>query len=550
MEAFRQRVLALTHDLARIRSDNPEGQRKAAARLLQEVIAIPYFAAHPECARLVKTGSGSGELHSVLALYREPFAAGTRAAVVFGGHLDTVGVEQAARRTGIAEAAFFAPDGLPELLRPALAPDADLQADLASGEWMCGRGVFDMKGGCAVAVELLRHLTQCGFPWNVVLLITADEERESAGIKSALPELAQLASEGFDFRLLLNFDYTSPLVPGDGSAYVYTGTIGKLLLGVTVQGDETHAGAPFEGVNAAALLAAILAHLEGNPKLTQHVKGDFTPPPAVLCADARQEKYAVTTPAYARGYVNVFFARHNYREYLREVANEVRRACRLHYQQLKRRYQRMVARADLQLLHRLVRPEVITYSTLITRLGKLPRAAEPAAAYSVPGEAAEPRLACLEAAERALQKLAPARPTVVLSLLPPLYIPYTMADDAEAKPLLAAARELARNWHGPPPVKHLRQRNYYPYISDLSFAVLPTDGLLAPLLAECPLPELLALPVAEHRVRMPVMNLGPWGKDAHRAAERVHVPFLTRDLPRMCLRLLGQLAGTRLPEPE
>jgi arginine utilization protein RocB len=459
-----------------------------------------------------------------------------------------VGVDKHIRKYGADEALPFDPDRLPEWLSRVFPADKELHDDLASGEWMCGRGAFDMKGGSAVALELAKHLAQCGFPWNVVLLLTADEETESRGIKSALPALAKLQQAGMKFRLLLNLDYTSALTPGDTNAYAYTGTIGKALIGLTVYGTETHAGAPFEGVNAAALLSAILARLEGNQKLTQHVKGEFTPPPTALSADARQPEYSVTTPAFGRALLNVFFMHHTHGEYLRLITNEVRRACRLHITDLKRRHSRMCAKANLDIGEKLVLPEVLTFSTLRKRLEDALGKDEATAVLKAPEGVTEPREACLRIVEQAARKLDFQRPTVIVSVLPPFYAPYSAALHDDAKEVYVAVRKLAQDSRGNAP--ELKQRHFYPYISDMSFLALPGDGKLTPLLENCPAQELLALPRAELRLRMPVVNLGPLGKDAHRVAERVHIPFLTQRLPLLCLQLLEELTGSELVRPD
>ncbi len=545
-------MLELTRELVGIRSDTPAGQREMAARLQRELSTISYFAEHPQQVQLVKTCSGNDELHSVISIHRAPFETGATETIILCGHIDTVGVDKHFTKYGADEGLPFEPDRLPDWLRQTFPENEELHEELASGDWLCGRGALDMKGGCAVAVELLRHLAENGFPWNIVLLLTADEETESRGIKSALPELKSLADEGFDFKLFLNLDYTSPLTPDDSNSYIYTGTIGKLLLGITVYGTETHAGAPFEGVNAAALLAAIVAHLEGNQKLTQHVKGEFTPPPSTLSTDARQKEYGVTTPAIARGYVNLFFLHHTHGEYLRLMAAEVRRACRLHLQKLGRRHRRMVAKGNLEIARNLIRPEVVHFSVLKERLKqKLGDNNDEFRAVLEPPEGCnEPREACLAVVEQVAGRLDIARPTVVLSVLPPFYAPYSMVLHEDAQGLLAAARKTARASRGGRPVGRLMQRHFYPYISDMSFVCLPGDAKLTPLLQDCPVPESLELPRPEHRLRVPVANLGPWGKDAHRVAERVHIPFLAGHLPRACLSLLTEITGTRVPEPD
>ncbi len=547
MAGFGERVLKLTRELVRIASTSAAGQREIAAFALSYLAEFPYFQEHPANLEILRAGEDEGELHSVLALYEGDGS--TEEALLLCGHLDTVGVEKFMAFPGADKELPFDPGRLPDALTQAFPDDEELKADLASGEWMCGRGAFDMKGGCAVAVELLRLLIDAQFPWKVALLLTADEEVESRGVKSALPRLSALAAAGWRFRLADCLDYTSPLYPGDGSAYVYTGTIGKLLLGVNVFGTETHAGAPFEGMNAAALLAAITAHLDCNHKLTQHVKGEFTPPPASLWTDARQAEYNVTTPLTGGAYFNAFFMHNTHREYFRDFVNEVRRACRMHYTALRRRYRRITAKCDYELAQRLQRPEVISFKQMVARAAERLSPEELAELMSPREDETEVRQAGLAAVERLAAALELARPTVVVSVLPPYYQSYAMALDADERATYEAVRELAREWRGRTRVQKLKTRHFYPYISDLSFLHLPGDGKITPLL-ENTVGGGLGLPRAELRLRMPLINLGPWGKGAHRITERVHVPFLTEDLPRMQVALLRKLTGAKLPDPD
>jgi len=546
MAGFGERVLSLTQELVRCPSTSAAGQREIA-RLAHGYLAdFPYFREHPAKLEILRAGEGEGELHSVLALYGGDGS--TEEALLLCGHLDTVGVEPYQALPGADESLPFDPERLPEALTRAFPEDGELRSDLASGEWMCGRGAFDMKGGCAVAVELLRLLIDARFPWKVALLLTADEEVESRGVKSALPRLSALAQTGWRFRLADCLDYTAPQYPGDGHAYIYTGTIGKLLVGVSVFGTETHAGAPFEGMNAAAVLGAITAHLDCNHKLTQHVKGEFTPPPAALWADGRQAEYSVTTPPAGSAYFNVFFLHNTHREYFRDIVNEVRRACRLHYAALRRRYRRMTAKCDLELAQRLQRPEVISFKQLVARVAER-LSPEELAELMAPREGEEePRQAGLAAVARLAETLELTRPTVVVSVLPPYYQSYALALDADEQATYRAVRELARDRRGSTG-RRLKTRHFYPYISDLSFLRLPGEGKVTPLRENCPAGD-LGLPRTELRLRMPVINLGPWGKAAHRVTERVHLPHLLEDLPRMQLALLRKLSGADLPDPD
>ena len=559
MQALGQKIRELTDRLVRIDSSNSYGQRELGEFLAGRLREVDYVRQYPDSLQQIQADL-PGNPFALLALYRAP--PGTRETIVFCGHIDTVGVEEFGPKPEIA----FDPAAARAWLAERCPSDAELLADIASGDFMFGRGSLDMKGGVALLVSLFERLTADGrFPWNLALLLTFDEEGSSTGMRVAVPRLRQMQDEeGLDFGLLINCDYASPLTREDANAYSYTGTIGKLLIGVSVFGTPTHAGAPFEGVNAAALAGAIVAHLEGSHKLTQHVKGEFTPPPTALLLDGRQLAYSVMTPSQAHAYFNLFFAHSDFEGYFGEVVNEVRRACRLHLTALRRRYRRFVARADVEISERLVKPEVISYSQLakrtappvgsekmVVRAGGAParREAPPAessqAADSLerPESRMEPRQQALAGVARAMIMAGWSRPTVVVSVLPPFYPAYAMAVDSRAQEVFSLVRDFARDWKG---AFMLRQRQFYPYVSDMSFVRMPPAEKLKPLLKQMPLLEPSELLPERQQVSIPVVNLGPWGKGAHTARERVHLGFLTEELPKMHLALLSRLVGSEV----
>lgn len=559
MQALTQRIRELTQEMVRIDSSTSYGQRELGEFLVKTLSETDYIKKHPDSLQEIPVDM-PGNPFSLLALYRSPRS--IRESIVLCGHIDTVGIGEFGPRPEIA----FDLTKLPVWLASRFPSDEELRADIESGEFLPGRGSLDMKGGVALLVRLFDRLTASGrFPWNLVLLLTCDEEGDSSGMRAAVPYLARLHQDHeLDFKLLINADYISPLTPEDASAYMYTGTIGKLLIGLSVFGTPTHAGVPFEGVNAAALAGAVISHLEGNQKLTQHVKGEFTPPPTALSLNARQPAYSVMTPARAQAYLNVFFVHSNFEDYFREVVNEVRRACRLHFTALRRRYRRFVAKTDMEISEKLTKPEVITYRELAKRaapaLGAarmVVRTKSRASAAKQPhkesseteetpqsqSKEADPREQALDAVAGAMEMVRRSRPTVVVSVLPPLYPGYAMALDPQAQGILTELHAFARDWQG---AFALRHRNFYPYVSDMSLVQAPSTEKLKVLLQQMPLLSALGLKFLQQRLTIPVVNLGPWGKGAHTARERVHLGFLTKELPRMYLALLSRLTGGEL----
>jgi arginine utilization protein RocB len=175
--------------------------------------------------------------------------------------------------------------------------------------WLPGRGLADMKSGVAATISVMRHLAGVPpeeRPLSVVLLATPDEEHESAGILAGVDLLARLgANHDLDYVGAINTDYTSARYPGDSHRYIYLGSVGKLLPSFFVVGRPAHAGAPFDGLNADVLAAALLQDLSLDPDLVDTAPGHRTPPPVVLHAADLKTGYNTQIPYEAYFYLNV-----------------------------------------------------------------------------------------------------------------------------------------------------------------------------------------------------------------------------------------------------
>ncbi|GEM_PF-5979562 len=89
-------------------------------------------------------------------------------------------------------------------------------------------------------------------------------------------------------------------------------------------------------------------------------------------------------------------------------------------------------------------------------------------------------------------------------------------------------------------------RRFYPYISDLSYAAAPSDpAAMAALQANMPgFGARYDLPLAEMQaLDLPVVNIGPFGKDAHRFTERLETEYSFHVLPRLVAKAIGKLLG-------
>jgi arginine utilization protein RocB len=130
-----------------------------------------------------------GDAGQVTALHRH---AATRRTIVLLSHFDTVDTAE----FGPLEPLAFDPVRLTEAMRERASEfDADAAADLASGEYLFGRGTMDMKSGLALHMSLIEQAGAEDWPINLLLLAVPDEEVNSAGMRAAVRQLPDLARE-------------------------------------------------------------------------------------------------------------------------------------------------------------------------------------------------------------------------------------------------------------------------------------------------------------------------------------------------------------------
>ena len=106
--------------------------------------------------------------------------------VVMIGHIDTVGISDYG---DFKEAATNPKELMKALKNVQLSPDA--QQDYDSGHYVFGRGILDMKCGVAIIMaimeDLAAHIDE--FEGNIVFAAVGDEEGNSGGMLSFVPEL-------------------------------------------------------------------------------------------------------------------------------------------------------------------------------------------------------------------------------------------------------------------------------------------------------------------------------------------------------------------------
>lgn len=519
------------------------------------------------------TGDGR---HSVACLLTGTHPANTGRTLILMGHYDTVGVtEFDTLTTSESEGLPFDPARLHTAFTRLLAEDTrpaldlvrdDLAACLPDGQpaWLFGRGALDMKSGMAAAIAVMRQLwtirdTLAG---NILFLACPDEEHESLGIRSALPRLLALRDQHrLTYLGVVNTDYvtddvTTPAGQAENTHYVYAGTVGKLLVSFYIIGVPTHVGEPFRGVDANQIATALVQRINLNPQLSDRWTGngqvETMLPPVTLRMRDLKAAYSVQTVQEALVCVNWLTCTQSPDGVLHQVRAEAQAALTTVLEQRAAHYRAFKGQPDA-VPAPTYEPLALTFAELCDRVRAVkgwPLAGAPddplLALLDILAAGSEPLMtdfACPshspgsppdlpERSRLMVQRLAREAgiqgPAVIVFFAPPYY-PHLPPQDSA----LLNAVECQINRSDQP----IRLRPFYPYISDMSFVSLAAQ-------AQAGLPALTAnMPLfgrgytldfdAMRALGCPVVNIGPWGRDAHGLFERVYKPYAFEVVPQL-----------------
>ncbi len=540
------RVERLTLDLVRIPSVNGTvGELEIVRFIHRRLAANAYFRKYPERLRAVPLeGDGLGR-SNLFALVRGEGAPSTKA-VILHGHIDTVGVAD----YGLLEPWAFDPHELATRMVDADLPK-DAREDLASGEWLFGRGTADMKAGVAAHICVLEDLIARVQQWsgNVLFMANPVEENQHTGIIQSLKFLEQLrAEEGLDFVAALNNDCTSPAYPGDPKRYVYTGAVGKLLPSFYITGAETHVGQGFGGFNPALLAAELVRRVELNPDMCDEAEGEVSGPPVVLKAQDLKIEYTVQTPGAAFVYANYFTHDITTDRVVEQLVGVTREAAEAVTQQIEENHERYCARIGKAVEPLGWKVKVVPYTDLYRRVEEKVGPGLQERLRKLTEEllrgGTDFRVVCLRVVEE-VRGLDPDKtPTVVLFFAPP-YCPHNFVRGRTEREgaILAAVNQVVRE-HVERTGEEMVARRFFPMLSDSSYLTMDdSDASVAALIENFPQwYQVYPLPVEQiRRSNIPALNLGAYGKDVHQWTERVHRPYSFDVLPRLTLRAIELL---------
>ncbi|KKI93057.1 hypothetical protein WQ54_05990 [Bacillus sp. SA1-12] len=484
-----------------------------------------YFKKNPDFLQLHPVNNGRS---FVTALVKQ---GDTNETVVLLNHFDVVDVTDYGDLTSLS----FQPLKLTNVLkaRSSQLPE-QVREDLESGEWLFGRGTMDMKAGLAVQLTMVERAINGDFKGNLLLVSVPDEEVNSAGMISAVPVLDELKQRfGLTYKACINSEPMFAKYPEDQNYYIYTGSIGKVLASFYCSGIETHAGEPFSGLNANLLLSELNRLLELNPDFCEQEGVEISPPPTSLKMKDLKEEYSVQIPHTSISMYNMFIMNGSISDLhckLLQVVKEAALNVEEFYKKRSQHYHKLISFSPLDL-----KVKVLTFMELLQIAKK--KYGEKAIERRIrelllkSGAEDERDLSTRIVAELAgLCKEYGAM--IVLFYSPPYYPSVSSKGNAMIQKTVEYMTAYAEaNYQ-----IELKQQNYFPGLCDLSFVQLNDNGkAVSQLTANMPLyGNGYSLPLSEmQRLNIPILNIGPVGRDPHKWTERLHIPYAFEILPEL-----------------
>jgi arginine utilization protein RocB len=528
----KQRILDILLRLVKVKSETATLEEKSMAiAMYHEIAQMPYFIENDHFCNMTEIPGDYLEREVVWGLYLDENNPKT---VVLINHYDTVDTHD----YGSLREYSNSPRELMEHM-----VDLDLNEectqDLKSGNWLFGRGTADMKGGAAMQLEYLeRHSTEM-HNGSILYIAVPDEETLSAGMRHAINILSDL-KEDYDLDYKLLIDVETHVRKVKEKPVLYRGSIGKIMPTVYVRGVRAHVGNVYQGLNPIGIISDIVRAIELNQDLCDSYSGEKTPAPTWLYLRDNKKGYDVSLPESAYSYLNILTFSSSPQRLLEKIKEIVREE----FAKSLKRYN------NAYLAHYSKQPEntwtneVYYFSELFTKL-KEEQGNSFISAYdkyleSIIEQVSSDELDMPKAtgmlSDFLVGRLKHLNPVVVIALAPPYY-PHVILDynknlDDKVKNLEAHLKEYTRN--------NLKQEldvvHFYTGISDMSYASLAdASEVIGSIEPNMPLwGDIYNIPLdLMSNLDIPSINLGPWGKDLHMMTERIYLPDLLENTPKL-----------------
>jgi arginine utilization protein RocB len=404
--------------------------------------------------------------------------------------------------------------------------------DLMSDKWIFGRGCSDMKGGGSIQLSLIEEYSKDeDFKGNIVLISVPDEENLSAGMRGATYLLKELKDKyNLNYKLMLN---SEPHERGnDLKPTIYDGSIGKIMPVVYVRGKLAHVGQVYLGLNPINLLSEIIRRTELNPNFIEKVGTTTNPPPTWLYHKDRKQVYDVSLPIASTGYMSILPLKRS----PMSIMDEIKEICNDAFIQvindMNESYKTYNQIAETEYDKLPWEPSVKFYSELYAEALR-DSGNEFEIAYSnlmddIKDKFNSNKISTIDAAnaiiEKTLEFVRDKNPCVVLAMTPPYYPSTNNSLLGEKSEEINETIEKLKQYAKKNFNEEYTVQNYFTGISDLSYAMFVSDQEDIDYISNNMLMwnDIYYIPLEIIKeLSMPVINVGPFGRDLHKYTERV-----------------------------
>lgn len=522
-ERIEEIALALTNVLSVV---DTAGEVDVSDKVYDIFSKMDYYKKNPDDLRFIDVPNDPLKRKSVMAILKGK-KGNSNKTVLLIGHTDTVGISDYGSLKDYAHRPYELTEKFKEI--KSTLPE-EVRCDLESGEYLFGRGLFDMKTGDAIIMALMEEISKDidNFEGNLIFAAVCDEESNSSGMLSVVPELVRLQEEeGYNYLALLDTDYMTSEFEGDENKYVYVGTVGKLMPSFYVVGKETHVGEAFKGIDPNQISSSILNRINLNADFCDVAEGEVALPPISLKQRDLKPEYSVQIAKTSTLFFNYATHKSTPDEVLEKMKGAALEAFQSTIDNLNVQYERFCKLADREYTKLPWVARTMSYDELYCLVKAEMGDALDERLHSITEEmlkddSLDVRDFALKLVEEVHGLWSDREPVVIVYFTPPYYPHiYVEGNLPKEKALLDAVADAVDTTETD---YKLVYKKFFPYISDLSYGAAPKDPkIIAALKDNMPgYGTKYNLPLEDmQKLDLPVLDIGAFGKDAHKFTERI-----------------------------
>lgn len=540
-ERIEEIAIALTNELSVVETT---GELDSVNKMHEIFSEMKYYKENPEDLRFINLPNDKWNRKSLIAIMRGK-KDDSKKTVIMIGHTDTVGISD----YGVLKDFANKPYELTEKFKEIELPD-EVKRDLESGEYLFGRGLFDMKTGDAIIMAVMEEISNDieNFSGNLIFCGVCDEEANSGGMLACVPELVKMKEDqGFEYTAVLDTDYMTSEYEGDENKYVYIGTVGKIMPSFFIVGKETHVGESFKGLDPNQIASSITNEINLNVKYCDVAEGEVSLPPITLKKSDLKSEYSCQIAKTAYMYFNYATQNSTPDEVLEKMKNAAHYAFQTTIDSLNYQYEVFCKMAGRTFKKLPWQARVFSFNELYNMVKKemgedLDIKLEKYTKELMDQEKYDTRDQSMKIVEFVHSLWSDRNPVIIVYFTPPYY-PHVYVEGKTEKEikLLEAVADAVENTKTDYKVVY---KKFFPYISDLSYACAPKDPkVIAELKNNMPgFGKTYKLPIEDmQKLDLPVLDIGSFGKDAHKFTERIERKYSFEVAPELVERTIKNL---------